>query len=115
MKEDPKQGQSGDPGPDNQRVEALETAGGSDAEAPKDVQQQVESHEAQQSKKFGTFAGVFTPTLLTILGVIMFLREGWVIGNAGLGSGILIILLLFGITAATALSMATFLTNIRAA
>ncbi len=33
-------------------------------------------------KKFGTFAGVFTPTLLTILGVIMCLRMGWVVGHA---------------------------------
>lgn len=113
MKEDPNPEQTGEPGPEDRRVETLASAGGSDAEAPKDVQQQVESHEAQQSKKFGTFAGVFTPTLLTILGVIMFLREGWVIGNAGLGGGILIILLSFIITAATALSMATFVTNIR--
>ena len=30
-------------------------------------------------KKFGTFGGVFTPTLLTILGVIMYLRLGWVV------------------------------------
>ena len=35
-------------------------------------------------KQFGTFGGVFTPTVLTILGVIMYLREGWIIGNAGL-------------------------------
>ncbi|MDX1568774.1 MAG: amino acid permease, partial [Longimicrobiales bacterium] len=84
-----------------------------EVEAPKDVQQQVEEHEAAEPKKFGTIPGVFTPTLLTILGVIMFLREGWVIGNAGLGGGMLIILLAFGITGATALSMSTFVTNIR--
>jgi hypothetical protein len=28
--------------------------------------------------KLGTFLGVFTPTILTILGVIMYLRFGWV-------------------------------------
>ncbi|MEE8599552.1 amino acid permease [Euzebya tangerina] len=66
-----------------------------------------------QRKKFGTFGGVFTPTLLTILGVIMYLREGWVIGNAGIGGGVLIILLAFGITTATALSMSSITTNIR--
>ena len=33
-------------------------------------------------KKFGTFEGVFTPSLLTILGVIMYLRMGWIVGNA---------------------------------
>ena len=64
-------------------------------------------------KKFGTFGGVFTPTLLTILGVIMFLREGWVIGNAGLLGGLLIIGLGFGITICTALAMSSITTNIR--
>jgi len=66
-----------------------------------------------ERKKFGTFGGVFTPTLLTILGVIMFLREGWVIGNAGFLGGLAIILLAFGITVLTALSMSSITTNIR--
>jgi len=56
---------------------------------------------------------VFTPTLLTILGVIMFLREGWVIGNAGLLGGLLIMTLGFGITVCTALAMSAITTNIR--
>lgn len=47
------------------------------------------------------------PTLLTILGVIMFLREGWVIGNSGLLGGLLIITLAFGITGATGLSLSS--------
>ncbi|MBZ0232183.1 MAG: amino acid permease, partial [Deltaproteobacteria bacterium] len=34
--------------------------------------------------KFGTFAGVFTPSVLTILGVIMYLRLPWLVGEAGL-------------------------------
>ncbi len=69
--------------------------------------------EPELSKGYGTFEGVFVPTLLTILGVIMYLREGWVIGNAGLGGGILIILLAFAITAATAMSMASITSNVR--
>ena len=64
-------------------------------------------------KQFGTFGGVFTPTLLTILGVIMYLREGWIIGNAGLLGGLLIITLGFGITLCTALAMSSITTNIR--
>ncbi|NET89696.1 MAG: hypothetical protein F6K45_16665, partial [Kamptonema sp. SIO1D9] len=32
----------------------------------------------------GTFGGVYTPSILTILGVIMYLRFGWVVGNVGL-------------------------------
>lgn len=64
-------------------------------------------------KKFGTFGGVFTPTLLTILGVIMFLRMGWVVGNAGLLGAWLIIIVSFLITLCTALSMSAITTNIR--
>lgn len=30
----------------------------------------------------GTFAGVFTPSVLTILGIILFLRLGYVVGSA---------------------------------
>lgn len=104
---------AGEPGPADSGVEKLKTAPGTETGAAKDVQQQVEEHEAAQTKKFGTFAGVFTPCLLTILGVIMFLREGWVVGNAGLGGAILIIIISFAITAATGLSMSTFVTNIR--
>ncbi len=65
------------------------------------------------AKKFGTFGGVFTPTLLTILGVIMYLRMGWVVGNAGLLGAWLIIFISFLITLCTALSMSAITTNIR--
>ena len=69
-----------------------------------------ENHDV---KKFGTFGGVFTPTLLTILGVIMYLRLGWVVGNAGLLGAWLIIIISFLITLTTALSMSSITTNIR--
>ena len=72
----------------------------------------LESQPASK-RRFGTFGGVFTPTLLTILGVIMYLREGWVIGNAGLLGGFLIILLAYVITICTALSMSSVTSNIR--
>ena len=43
-------------------------------------------------KKFGTFGGVFTPSILTILGVIMYLRLPWIVGQAGIYTTIGIIL-----------------------
>ena len=39
----------------------------------------------------GTFPGVFTPSVLTILGIILFLRPGYVVGNAGLTRALVII------------------------
>lgn len=63
--------------------------------------------------KFGTFQGVFTPTVLTILGVIMYLRGPWVVGNAGVLGAIGIITLATVITLFTALSMSSIVTNIR--
>lgn len=76
-------------------------------------QENLEESEQREKRKFGTFGGVFTPTVLTILGVIMFLRVGWVVGNAGLLGALLIILVGFGITLCTALAMSSITTNIR--
>ena len=64
-------------------------------------------------KKFGTLPGVFVPTLLTILGAIMYLRLGWVVGNAGLLGALAIILLAHVITVTTGLSVSSMATNIR--
>ena len=60
---------------------------------------------------FGTIKGVFIPSILTILGVILFLRLGWVVGQAGLISTIFIILLSSLITFITALSISTRATD----
>lgn len=77
------------------------------------LQEQVDKRESTVKQKYGTFGGVFVPTLLTILGVILFLRQGWVIGNAGLLGGWLIITIAFIIVSFTALSMSCITTNIR--
>ncbi|MFP4596830.1 MAG: Na-K-Cl cotransporter [Persicimonas sp.] len=73
----------------------------------------AESVPKARNGRFGTLSGVFMPTLLTILGVIMFLRAGWVVGNTGLLGGMLIIVIAFAITAATGLSLSSVTTNIR--
>ncbi|MFT4605848.1 MAG: amino acid transporter [Rhodothermales bacterium] len=58
----------------------------------------------------GTFAGVFTPSILTILGVIMYLRFGWVVGNVGLTGTLMIVTLSTAITFLTALSISSIAT-----
>lgn len=60
-----------------------------------------------QAKKFGAFAGVFTPSILTILGVIMCLRLGWVVGEAGLIGTLAIILIAHIISITTGLSVSS--------
>lgn len=61
----------------------------------------------------GTFGGVFTPSILTILGVIMYLRFGWVVGNVGLIGTLLIVTISTLITFLTALSIAAIATDQR--
>ena len=62
-------------------------------------------------EKFGTFLGVYTPSVLTILGLVMYLRFGWVLGNVGLPFTLLIVLLASSITLITALSASAISTN----
>jgi len=64
-----------------------------------------------EKKKFGTFAGVFTPSILTILGVIMYMRLGWVVGNAGLLGAIVIIIIAHVIAVTTGLSVSSVATD----
>ncbi len=61
--------------------------------------------------KFGTFEGVFTPSILTILGVIMYMRMGWVVGNAGLIGTILIVVVAHIISISTGLSVSSIATD----
>jgi len=67
----------------------------------------------QGSKGFGTFKGVYLPSVLTILGVIMYLRLGWVVGNVGLYGTLLIVTMATSITFLTGLSIAATATNMK--
>ncbi len=61
----------------------------------------------------GTFAGVFTPSILTILGIILFLRLGFVVGAAGLAEALLVIAAANLVSVLTSLSLAAIATNLR--
>jgi potassium/chloride transporter 4/5/6 len=63
--------------------------------------------------KLGAFVGVFTPTVLTILGVILYLRLGWVTGQMGLAKTLAIVIAANLITLITTLSFSAIATNIR--
>ncbi len=63
--------------------------------------------------KLGTFGGVFTPSVLTILGVIMFLRFGFVTGQAGLYGMLAIVVIANVVSVLTTVSLSAIATNTR--
>ncbi len=65
------------------------------------------------NKRFSTFEGVFTPTFLSILGVIMYLRLGWVVGQVGLVPALGIVFIANAVTLFTGLSISSITTNVR--
>lgn len=72
-----------------------------------------EKTKVEPAQKFGTFLGVYTPSVLTILGLIMYLRFGWVVGNIGLPLTLFVVLLASSITFITGLSASAIATNMR--
>lgn len=62
-------------------------------------------------KRFGALSGVFTPSVLTILGVVMYLRLGWATGQVGLLGILGIVVVSHLITLATGPSVASLATS----
>lgn len=71
------------------------------------ARQEIESSE----RRLGAFLGVFTPTILTILGVIMYMRTGWLVGHMGLMRALLIVLCANVITLITTFAFSSVATN----
>ena len=63
--------------------------------------------------RLGTFAGVFTPSVLTILGIILFLRLGYITGAAGVLRALLIVVMANVISVLTSISLSAIATNLR--
>jgi len=77
-----------------------------DPEAPKE-----ETEVKGKVVKFGWLDGVYMRCLLNIWGVMLFLRLTWVVGQAGLIQGLLVITLANIVTVITAISMSAVSTN----
>lgn len=65
------------------------------------------------SRSLGAFKGVFIPTFLSIIGVILYLRLGYIVGSVGILWTLVIIILAVSVTVATGLSLSSITTNIR--
>jgi amino acid transporter len=75
--------------------------------------EQVQRNGKPSDGRLGTFAGVFTPSILTIFGIILFLRMGYVVGSSGLARALEIILLANLISVLTTFSVSAIATNFR--
>uniref|UniRef100_A0A6I8PFS4 Solute carrier family 12 member 1 n=1 Tax=Ornithorhynchus anatinus TaxID=9258 RepID=A0A6I8PFS4_ORNAN len=66
---------------------------------------------AGNSVKFGWVKGVLVRCMLNIWGVMLFIRLSWIVGQAGIGLGVIIILLSTTVTSITGLSTSAIATN----
>ena len=71
----------------------------------------VEPHSTSAPIKFGWIQGVLIRCILNIWGVMLFLRLSWIVGQAGIGQTVLIVLLSTVVTCITTLSMSAICTN----
>lgn len=67
----------------------------------------------RQSARLGTFAGVFTPSILTILGLILFLRLGYVVGSVGFLDALTVICMANAISLLTTFSVSAIATAMK--
>ena len=75
--------------------------------------QTIPTQSRNTAARFGTFGGVFTPNVLTILGIILFLRTGWVVGQAGLLGALIIVAIANFISFLTGLSLSAIATSMQ--
>ncbi|KAL4399249.1 potassium:chloride symporter [Malassezia pachydermatis] len=62
-------------------------------------------------RKLGTWDGVFMPVTLNVLGIILFLRFGFILGQAGLLGALLLLVISYAIDTLTVLSLNAISTN----
>lgn len=71
----------------------------------------MRSGNTNNGYQFNTFSGVFLPSILTILGVVMFMRLGTIVGELGVVWALVILFFAESIAAATGLSISAISTN----
>lgn len=63
--------------------------------------------------KFGTIKGVYIPDVLQMIGVILFMRLGWILGHVGTTTMVAVITLSSTLILLTSLSMTAIVTNMK--
>lgn len=83
----------------------------SSSAAAEHTQSDSNAAPATQSTKLGTFEGVFIPTTLNVLSILMFLRFGFILGQAGILGMFFLLTISYGIDLLTTLSVSAIATN----
>lgn len=82
------------------------------SDAPKQGKQSSKYDPENPNKhKLGTFGGVFVPTTLNVLSILMFLRFGFILGQMGVLGTLLLLILSYCIDLLTTLSISAISTN----
>ena len=68
-------------------------------------------NDSNQHRTLGIFNGVFAPVSLSMMSSILFLRIGYIVGNAGLLETILLYVIAYTILVSTVLSICAIATN----
>lgn len=71
----------------------------------------VRHRSNKDTTKLGTFTGVFIPTTLNVLSILMFLRFGFIIGQAGILGTALLLVCSYLVDLLTTLSISAISTN----
>ena len=68
---------------------------------------------SRATEGLGTFSGVYLPNILQMLGIVLFMRLGWITGHLGIVNVTFIILMASSILFVTGLSMNSIVTNMK--
>ncbi|KAJ5170495.1 uncharacterized protein N7500_003278 [Penicillium coprophilum] len=82
-----------------------------DSRADKKDKSGHRSRSVDEPKKLGTFSGVFVPTTLNVLSILMFLRFGFILGQAGVLGILGLLLVSYTINLVTTMSLSAIATN----
>ncbi|EFE42417.1 hypothetical protein TRV_02857 [Trichophyton verrucosum HKI 0517] len=76
-----------------------------------DEREKLAQDEGDGAQKLGSFSGVFVPTTLNVLSILMFLRFGFLLGQSGVLGMMVMLIISYAIDLITAMSISAIATN----